>query len=84
MLTLLVVIVVGIITRILGPIRADNAKIYVVLFVIMKLYRTFATVFISIYCFEVVNDLFYQIAYNVMDTIQNLYNRIYNVFQCQG
>ena len=77
---LLFVIVMIIIIRIAGPVRGDNVTQYVAIVVILKLYRTFSTLIMAIYCFEVVNLLFYQTLNIIKDDIQNLCNVIYNIF----
>ena len=81
---LFLLIVFLLIKEMLGPVRSNNIRLYIGIYVFLKLYRTFATLIMAIYCFEVVNRLFYQTADNIKDCIQNFCDVVCNVFQRHG
>ena len=62
------------------PMSDTHLRIALAIGVILKIYRTFSTIFMAIYCFEVVYDLFQQTALNIKDDIQNLYEVVRNLF----
>ena len=69
-----------VVVRTMWPIRNGNTSLYFVIRTTYNLYRTFATILSSIYCFELVHCLFLQIVDNIKDYLQDLYNRIRAAF----
>ena len=84
MIILLFVVVLVILVGAFKPINVilgvNDLRFGIVIGAIFKFYRTFSTIFTTIYCFEVVNVLFYQTALNIRDDIYNFYNVISCVF----
>ena len=60
------------------PLKHQEANFFSIFLtiIILKLYRTFATILTSIYCFEIVRLLFFQTAKNIKANIQTIYSTI--------
>ena len=80
MIFLFFVAVLIIIAGLFKPTSDNLMRIALVIGVILKFYRTFSVIFMTIYCFEVVYDLFQQTALNIKDDVQNLYNMVRDLF----
>ena len=58
---------------------ANRLRLAIAIAVPVKFYLKYSTILMAIYCFEVVNHLFSQIAVNTKDYVQNLYNLVRNM-----
>ena len=86
MLFLLPVVVLVFLIEIFEPISVNanlsinSLRLVIAFGGIVKFYRTFSTIFMTMYCFEVVNVLFYQTALNIKDDMDHFYNVVSRVF----
>ena len=70
------IVLIAIIKQIIGTLNHDNVYIYLAASAFLKLYRSFATMVSAIYCFEMMNILFFQSLHNTRDIIRGVYNRL--------
>jgi hypothetical protein len=58
------------------PPNNDNMVAFMSFAATVRLYRSFGTIISAIYCFEVINNLFYQLVDKTTTNIQNIFERI--------
>ena len=71
---LLLFIILEIIGQNINFSSVSRVRLFIAIGVLVKCYRTFSPILMAIYCFETVNVLFYQIARNIKDYIDNIYD----------
>ena len=69
------IFVLLLIVKIWGHTNQRHLFVYILMTVFLRIYRTFATLMASIYCFEVINSLFIQTISNMLDSMRNLVSR---------
>ena len=70
------IVSIAIVKQIIGTLNHDNVYIYLAASAFLKLYRSFATMISAIYCFEMMNVLFFQSLHNTRDIIQGVCTRM--------
>ena len=70
------IVLIAIVKQIIGTLNHDNVYIYLAASAFLKLYRSFATMISAIYCFEMMNVLFFQSLHYTRDIIQGMYTRM--------